>query len=418
MGARMRSMIATIGSAVVRGGRATELRGSRGKAVKSTRVSNDEAGSSRKAEQQQVLERRLEAMRKKGTKVYKATELPSHKQEVTRMPSGFLSLDIALGGGIPLCGVTELFGAESIGKTTLAVQCLVQALKADKERSVVFVDAENHYSWSYMVDTLGVPDAERFIHLKPRTIEEAFDSLDHLLSTGCISLALFDSVATLDTREALETEVSEGGAGTHARYVQRGMRKLYHTLPDMQCGLIIVNQERQKINMTNPRAQTTTTTGGNALKYFAFTRVQLKMTGQFEGGKDVQAKTYKNKTHVPKITAPLKLVDGSGFSTFDAFIQGAVSYGVIERKGPWYYFNGSNLGQGLEKVKEKLANDSDLANQIHSQALAYAQQGKALHEEAHVGISPQIEQDEHEGDIEADAEESSTSLAEAAVLKE
>ena len=337
--------------------------------------------------QHELLEKRLQNMRKKGSNIRRANEMMEHMREIKKMPTGFLSLDISLGGGIPLRGVTEIFGEESVGKTTLGIQILANALERDKERSVLFIDAENTYSESYMIKGLGVNDTDRFIHYTPENMQKAFNDMHDLISTGCISMVLLDSLAMLEPKELLDEGVGEGSAGLSARITAAALKKLNNkVLPGTGTGFIMINQFRNKIDMFNPKGQSKQTTGGYSLRYYTFLRLHLKSAGQpSEHMKPVQTITHKNKAHKPRKSSNMTLINGEGFDRIDALVQGAVSFGVIKKSGAWYHYNNEKF-HGTNQLTERLKADQDLYEQIQKDALEQSEHPDALNEQDHVGL--------------------------------
>ena len=290
--------------------------------------------------------------------------------EALTIPSGSISLDIALGiGGFPRGRVVEIYGPESSGKTTLAIHAIAEAQK--KGGIAAFIDAEHAFDKNY-AEKLGV-DTENLLISQPDDGEQALEIAEHLIRSGALDIVVIDSVAALVPRSELEGEMGESKMGLQARLMSQAMRKLTGTINKTGCTCIFINQLREKIGVMfgNPE----TTTGGNALKFYASIRLDIRRTGQIKDGQDavgnrVKVKVVKNKMAPPFKVAEFDIMYGLGVSKVGEIIDLGSDLDVIQKSGSWFSYNGDKLGQGREAVKQLLLDNPELADEIEGKIKA------------------------------------------------
>ncbi len=284
--------------------------------------------------------------------------------DVPAIPTGSLSLDIALGiGGVPRGRVVEIFGPESSGKTTLALHIAAEAQK--QSGMVAFIDAEHALDVSY-ARNLGV-DVESLLVSQPDTGEQALDIAEILVRSGAIDALVIDSVAALVPRAEIEGEMGDQHVGLQARLMSQALRKLTGTISKSQTCVVFINQIRMKIGVMfgNPE----TTTGGNALKFYATQRLDIRRIGAIKEGDQVignrtRVKVVKNKIAPPFKEAEFDIVYGKGISKEGDILDLGVSMGIVEKSGSWYSFGDERIGQGRENVKRFLAEHTDIRDKI------------------------------------------------------
>lgn len=284
--------------------------------------------------------------------------------DVPAIPTGSLSLDIALGiGGVPRGRVVEIFGPESSGKTTLALHIAAEAQK--QGGMVAFIDAEHALDVSY-ARNLGV-DVENLLVSQPDTGEQALDIAEILVRSGAIDALIIDSVAALVPRAEIEGEMGDQHVGLQARLMSQALRKLTGTISKSQTCVVFINQIRMKIGVMfgNPE----TTTGGNALKFYATQRLDIRRIGAIKEGDQVvgnrtRVKVVKNKIAPPFKEAEFDIVYGKGISREGDILDLGVSMGIVEKSGSWYSFGDERIGQGRENVKRFLAEHTDIRDKI------------------------------------------------------
>jgi recombination protein RecA len=291
-------------------------------------------------------------------------------QRVKVIPTGSIGLDMALGvGGIPRGRVCEIYGPESSGKTTLALHVLAEAQK--KGGTAAFIDAEHALDIHY-AKRLGVKTDELLIS-QPDYGEQALDIADMLVRSGAVDVVVIDSVAALIPQAELEGDMGETQVGGQARLMSHALRKLTGSIHKSKTSVIFINQIRMKIGMMgygNPE----TTSGGNALKFYASVRLDirkiqtLKDKDEVYGGK-VRVKTVKNKVAPPFREAVFDILYGTGISREGELIDMGVDYGVIEKSGAWYAFGSERLGQGKENVRALLQENPDLRATVEDKLL-------------------------------------------------
>ncbi|MFP4158280.1 MAG: recombinase RecA [Desulfobacterales bacterium] len=286
--------------------------------------------------------------------------------DVPAIPTGSIALDLALGiGGIPRGRVTEIYGPEASGKTTLALHAVAEAQK--QGGIAAFVDAEHALDTSY-AKKLGV-DCDELLVSQPDTGEQALEIADMLLRSGAVDILVIDSVAALVPRAEIEGEMGDSHMGLQARLMSQALRKLTGTISKTNTSLIFINQIRMKIGVVfgNPE----TTTGGNALKFYSSVRVEVRRTGAIKEGQEVmgsrtKAKVVKNKLAPPFKEAEFDVMYGEGISAAGDLLDMGVKAGVIEKSGSWYSYQGERLGQGRENIKKYFQENPDMYTQLRN----------------------------------------------------
>jgi recombination protein RecA len=284
--------------------------------------------------------------------------------DIPAIPTGSLGLDIALGiGGIPRGRVIEIYGPESSGKTTLTMHMIAEAQR--KGGLAAFIDAEHAFDKSY-AERLGI-DTENLLISQPDNGEQALEIADHLIRSGAIDIIVIDSVAALVPKGELEGEMGESKMGLQARLMSQALRKLTGTIAKTGCSCIFINQLREKIGVMfgNPE----TTTGGNALKFYASVRLDIRRIGQIKDGEDVNGNRVKVKVVKNKVAPPFKIVEfdimyGKGISKTGEIIDLGVELNVIQKSGSWFSYNGNKLGQGRDAVKQLIEDNPELAEEL------------------------------------------------------
>jgi recombination protein RecA len=280
------------------------------------------------------------------------------------IPTGSLALDKALGlGGLPRGRVIEIYGPESSGKTTLALHAVAEAQK--QGGIAAFVDAEHALDTVY-AKQLGV-NCEDLLVSQPDTGEQALEIADMLVRSGAIDIIVIDSVAALVPRAEIEGEMGDAHMGLQARLMSQALRKLTGTIGKTMTCLIFINQIRMKIGIVfgNPE----TTTGGNALKFYASIRLDIRRTGAIKDAQDVvgnrtKVRVVKNKMAPPFKEAEFDIMYGEGISRSGDLLDMGVDAGIVEKSGAWYSYNGERIGQGRENVKKFLQENSELCKEI------------------------------------------------------
>ena len=266
--------------------------------------------------------------------------------DVETISTGSLSLDVALGaGGLPLGRIVEIYGPESSGKTTLTLQVIASAQREGK--TCAFIDAEHALDPIY-AKKLGV-DIDNLLCSQPDTGEQALEICDALTRSGAVDVIIVDSVAALTPKAEIEGEIGDSHMGLAARMMSQAMRKLAGNLKNSNTLLIFINQIRMKIGVIfgNPE----TTTGGNALKFYASVRLDIRRIGSVKNGEEVigsetRVKVVKNKVAAPFKQAEFQILYGEGINTYNELIDLGVKYKLIEKSGAWYSYNGEKIGQG------------------------------------------------------------------------
>jgi recombination protein RecA len=289
--------------------------------------------------------------------------------------TGSLSLDIALGiGGLPVGRIIEIYGPESSGKTTLSLHAIAECQK--KGGIAAFVDAEHAFDRSY-AEKLGI-DVDNLIISQPDDGEQALEIADALIRSGAIDIIVIDSVAALVPKAEIEGEMGESKMGLQARLMSQALRKLTGTINKTGCVCIFINQLREKIGVMfgNPE----TTTGGNALKFYASVRLDIRRIGQIKEGVEIignrtKVKVAKNKLSPPFRTVEFDIIYGEGISRLGETIDLGVDYEVIKKSGSWFSYNDTKLGQGRDSVKQILTDNPELTAEIESKIFEKANSG-------------------------------------------
>lgn len=278
--------------------------------------------------------------------------------------TGSIGLDVALGiGGLPRGRVIEIYGPESSGKTTVATHVIAEAQK--KGGMCAFIDAEHAFDSNY-AQKLGV-DIDNLLISQPDYGEQALEIADRLILSGALDVVVIDSVAALVPKSELEGEMGDSKMGLHARLMSQALRKLTATISKTNSCCIFINQLREKIGVMfgNPE----TTTGGNALKFYASVRLDIRRMTQIKDGDEavgnrVKVKVVKNKVAPPFRTAEFDIIFGEGISKSGEIIDMGVELGVIQKSGSWFSYNADKLGQGRDTVKQLMLDNPELAAEI------------------------------------------------------
>jgi recombination protein RecA len=287
-------------------------------------------------------------------------------QQVDVVPSGSLGLDLALGiGGLPRGRIIEIYGPESSGKTTLALHVIAQAQKHGG--ACAFIDAEHAMDPTY-ASKLGV-DLDNLLISQPDAGEQALEIADTLVRSGAIDVLVVDSVAALVPRAELEGEMGDSHMGLHARLMSQALRKITGSVSKSRTILIFLNQIRMKIGVMfgNPE----TTTGGNALKFYASVRLEIRRTGQIKErdevvGNQTRVKVVKNKMAPPFRQVEFDIMYGEGISHTGELIDLGIKAGVVEKSGSWFSYASQRVGQGRENAKQFLRDHPDIADAIEA----------------------------------------------------
>ncbi len=287
-------------------------------------------------------------------------------EDIQVVSTGSLGLDIALGvGGLPRGRVVEIYGPESSGKTTLTLQVIAEMQK--QGGTCAFVDAEHALDVQY-AQKLGVALPDLLIS-QPDTGEQALEIVDSLVRSGAVDLIVIDSVAALTPKAELEGEMGDSLPGLQARLMSQALRKLTATIKKTNCMVIFINQIRMKIGVMFGSPETTT--GGNALKFYASVRIDIRRTGTIKKGdeaigNETKVKVVKNKVAPPFKTAEFDILFGEGISREGEIIDMGVNARIIEKSGAWYAYNGEKIGQGRDNAREFLRENPDLAHEIEN----------------------------------------------------
>lgn len=286
-------------------------------------------------------------------------------EDVEVIPTGSLGLDVALGvGGYPRGRVIEIYGPESSGKTTLTLHAIAEAQK--KGGIAAFIDAEHAFDRTY-AEKLGV-DIENLIISQPDNGEQALEIADNLIRSGAIDIVVIDSVAALTPKSEIEGEMGDSKMGLHARLMSQALRKLTASISKTKCTVIFINQLREKIGVMfgNPE----TTTGGNALKFYASVRLDIRRATQIKDtdsnvtGNKTRVKVVKNKVAPPFRQAEFDIMYGEGISKVGEIIDLGVDFEIIKKAGSWFSYDETKLGQGRDAVKNLLLDNPELMEEL------------------------------------------------------
>lgn len=292
-------------------------------------------------------------------------------QDIPAISTGSLGLDIALGvGGIPRGRVSEIYGPESSGKTTLSMHCIAEAQR--NGGLAAFIDAEHAFDKTY-AENLGI-DTENLLISQPDDGEQALEITEHLIRSGAIDLIVIDSVAALVPRSELEGEMGDSKMGLQARLMSQAMRKLTGVISKTGCACIFINQLREKIGVMfgNPE----TTTGGNALKFYASVRLDIRRIGQIKESPDqilgnrTRVKVVKNKVAPPFKVVEFDIMYGQGISKVGEIVDLGVELEIVNKSGSWFSYEGNKLGQGRDAVKQLLSDNPELSEEIEGKIRA------------------------------------------------
>lgn len=297
-------------------------------------------------------------------------------QDVEAIPSGSLGLDIALGvGGYPRGRVIEIYGPESSGKTTLTLHAIAEAQKAGG--IAAFIDAEHAFDRFY-AEKLGV-DIDNLIISQPDNGEQALEIADNLIRSGAIDIVVIDSVAALTPKSEIEGEMGDSKMGLHARLMSQALRKLTGSISKTNCTVIFINQLREKIGVMfgNPE----TTTGGNALKFYASVRLDIRRSTQIKNsngdvlGNKTRVKVVKNKVAPPFKMAEFDIMYGEGVSKVGEILDVAVEYEIVKKSGSWFSYEDTKLGQGRDAVKAIIKDNPELFDELEQKIKVAIKEG-------------------------------------------
>ncbi|MHC5309792.1 recombinase RecA [Myroides sp. LJL116] len=285
-------------------------------------------------------------------------------EEIEVIPSGSLGIDLALGvGGYPKGRIIEIYGPESSGKTTLTLHAIAEAQK--NGGIAAFIDAEHAFDRFY-AQKLGV-DIDNLIISQPDNGEQALEITENLIRSGAIDLVVVDSVAALTPKSEIEGEMGDSKMGLHARLMSQALRKLTSTISKTNCTVFFINQLREKIGVMfgNPE----TTTGGNALKFYASVRLDIRRSTQIKDGENIignrtKVKVVKNKVAPPFRTAEFDIMYGEGVSKVGEVLDLAVEYDIVKKAGSWFSYGDTKLGQGRDAVKSLIKDNPELMEEL------------------------------------------------------
>ncbi|GAA4433322.1 recombinase RecA [Pontibacter saemangeumensis] len=292
-------------------------------------------------------------------------------EDIPAISTGSLGLDIALGiGGLPRGRVVEIYGPESSGKTTLTMHCIAEAQK--KGGLAAFIDAEHAFDKTY-AQKLGI-DIDNLLISQPDNGEQALEIADHLIRSGAIDIIVIDSVAALVPKGELEGDMGDSKMGLQARLMSQALRKLTGTINKTGCTCIFINQLREKIGVMfgNPE----TTTGGNALKFYASVRLDIRRIGQIKESADnitgnrTRVKVVKNKVAPPFKVVEFDIMYGEGISKVGEILDLGVDLNIVNKSGSWFSYDGNRLGQGRDGVKQILLDNPELMEEIEAKIRA------------------------------------------------
>lgn len=287
-------------------------------------------------------------------------------EKVEVIPTGSITLDMALGvNGLPKGRIIEIYGPESSGKTTLATHAMAEAQKQGGVAAII--DAEHAFDRFY-AESLGV-DTENLLIAQPDNGEQALEIADNLIRSGAVDIVVIDSVAALTPKAEIEGEMGDSKMGLHARLMSQALRKLTSTISKTNCTVIFINQLREKIGVMfgNPE----TTTGGNALKFYASVRLDIRRVGQIKNGDSIignhtRVKVVKNKVAPPFTKCEFDIMYGEGISRSGEILDLGVEMEVIKKSGSWFSYGDTKLGQGRDAVKSLITDNPELAEELEA----------------------------------------------------
>jgi len=325
----------------------------------------------------QALDRALSQIEKQYGKGAVMRLGAEQRQEVGAIPTGSISLDLALGvGGVPRGRVVEIFGPEASGKTTLGLHILANAQKAGG--TCAFVDAEHAFDTDYAT-RLGL-ELDDLLVSQPDSGEQALDVTELLVRSNAVDAIVLDSVAALVPRAELEGDMGDSFVGLQARLMSQALRKLSGAISKSKTSVVFINQVREKVGVVygNPEV----TPGGRALKFYSSVRIEVRRVGSIKSGDQVvgnrtRAKVVKNKVAAPFKTAEFDILFGRGISREGDLLDAGVAMGVIEKSGAWLSFGEMRLGQGRENARQFLVDNPDVAQEIEKAILAKARAGRS-----------------------------------------
>lgn len=296
----------------------------------------------------------------------------NHNVNIELIPSGSLSLDLALGGGYPKGRIIEIYGPESSGKTTLALHAIAEVQKTGGQAA--FIDAEHALDPSY-AEKIGV-QIDNLLISQPDNGEQALEICETLVRSNAVDLIVVDSVAALTPKAEIDGDMGDAQMGLQARLMSQAMRKLTAIISKSKATVIFINQIRMKLGVMfgNPE----TTTGGNALKFYASVRVDIRRIGQIKNGEDIignrtKIKVVKNKIAAPFRTAEFDIMYNEGISKVGDVLDLAVQYGVLDKAGAFLKYNGETIGQGREAVKRVFKENPELFSKIEEKVRTKAE---------------------------------------------
>ncbi|MEB3337909.1 MAG: recombinase RecA [Leptolyngbyaceae bacterium] len=314
------------------------------------------------------------------------------RMKVETISTGALTLDLALGGGLPKGRVIEIYGPESSGKTTLALHAIAEVQKSGG--IAAFVDAEHALDPAYAA-VLGV-DIENLLVSQPDTGETGLEIVDQLVRSAAVDIVVIDSVAALTPRAEIEGDMGDSHMGLQARLMSQALRKITGNIGKSGCTVIFLNQLRQKIGVTYGSPETTT--GGNALKFYASVRLDIRRIQTLKKGTDefgirAKVKVAKNKVAPPFRIAEFDVIFGKGISTLGCIVDMAEETGVLTRKGAWYSYNGDNISQGRDNAIKYLEENPEVAKTVQQQVREKLEKGAVVSANS---VTPAEAEDEEE----------------------
>jgi len=330
---------------------------------------------SEQKEKLKALQQTIERLEKSYGKGIVMRMDDNKKVNIDVISTGSFGLDIALGvGGFPRGRIVEIYGPESSGKTTIALHTIAQAQK--KGGICAFIDAEHAFDKFY-AQKLGIDTANLLIS-QPDDGEQALEIADNLIRSGAIDVLVIDSVAALVPRAEIEGDMGDSKMGLHARLMSQALRKLTGTINKTGCVAIFINQLREKIGVMfgNPE----TTTGGNALKFYASIRLDIRRNAQIKDGDEIIGNRTKVKVAKNKVAPPFRVVEfdimyGKGISRVGEVLDIAVEANIVQKSGSWFSYESTKLGQGRDSVKSLLEDNPELLAEIESKIIAKSQEG-------------------------------------------